>query len=190
MRLRCVSQSGVSCCVSKAARAAPQSLSSVWIHVAPSIARHRLKKKKKKEEGTKVPAQEESPLVLSAPRAQRARRNPKSNNEKLLALCSVRASVTQPEPTGYVFSLAAPNAGLAAQHCGHSGAMLGSLGRLLLLSAAFWWPQPLPPRAPLAGHIRLPPSGLHISCCNALRGVASTFVHLLMVINDCQSILI
>ena len=137
-----------------------------------------------------MPAQEESPPVLSAPRAQRARRNPKSNNEKLLALCSVRASVTQPEPTGYVFSLAAPNAGLAAQHCGHSGAMLGSLGRLLLLSAAFWWPQPLPPRAPLAGHIRLPPSGLHISCCNALRGVASTFVHLLMVINDCQSILI
>jgi hypothetical protein len=151
------------------------------LRMDPCCPLHRassFEKKKKKEEGTKVPAQEESPLVLSAPRAQHARRNPKSNNEKLLALCSVRASVTQPEPTGYVFSLAAPNAGLAAQHCGHSGAMLGSLGRLLLLSAAFWWPQPLPPRAPLAGHIRLPPLD-----CTYL--VATLFVALLLLSYTC-----
>lgn len=51
----------------------------------------------------------------------------------LLALCSVRASVTQPGPTGCVFRPAAPNAGLAAQHGGHSGAMLDSLEQLLLL---------------------------------------------------------
>jgi len=103
MRLRCVSQSSAGCCVSKAARAAPQSLSSVRIYVAPSIARHCLKKtskqkQKKKEEGTKVPAQEESPPVLPAPRAQHARRNPKSNKREnvgsVLRTCKRHAAGT------------------------------------------------------------------------------------------------
>lgn len=191
MRLRCVSQSGVSCCVSKAARAAPQSLSSVWIHVAPSIARHRLKKKKKKKRRGHQSActRRKPPCTVGAACTARPEESEIEQREtvgSVLRTCKRHAAGTH----RLRLQSSGPKrwtggAALWALRCdaGEFGAVTVAVC-CLLVATAF-----AAPGSPRGAH-PTPPSGLHISCCNALRGVASTFVHLLMVINDCQSILI